>query len=61
MRTVLITGAASGIGAGLAAELARAGYHVVASDLKLRETEAVVAEIRGRGGSATGPTACLTR
>ena len=52
MRTVLITGAASGIGAGLAVELARAGHHIVASDLKLRETEAVVAEIRGRGGSA---------
>ena len=52
MPTVLITGAASGIGAGMAAELARAGNHVIASDLKLRETEAVVAEIRGRGGSA---------
>jgi 3-hydroxybutyrate dehydrogenase len=52
MPTVLITGAASGIGAGMAAELARAGHHVIASDLKVRETEAVVAEIRGRGGSA---------
>jgi 3-hydroxybutyrate dehydrogenase len=52
MPTVLISGAASGIGAGMAAELARAGNHVIASDLKLRETEAVVAEIRGRGGSA---------
>jgi 3-hydroxybutyrate dehydrogenase len=50
--TVLITGAASGIGAGLASEIARAGHHVIASDLKLRETEAVVAEIRGRSGSA---------
>jgi 3-hydroxybutyrate dehydrogenase len=52
MPTVLITGAASGIGAGMAAELARTGHHVIAGDLKLRETEAVVAEIRGRGGSA---------
>src|SRR5262245_17823099 len=52
MPTVLITGAASGIGAGMAAELARAGNHIIASDVKLRETEAVVAEIRGRGGSA---------
>jgi 3-hydroxybutyrate dehydrogenase len=52
MQTVLITGAASGIGAGMAVELARAGHHVIASDMKLRETEAVVAEIRGHGGSA---------
>jgi 3-hydroxybutyrate dehydrogenase len=52
MQTVLITGAASGIGAGMAAELARAGHHVIAGDLKARETEAVVAEIRGHGGSA---------
>lgn len=52
MRTVLITGAASGIGAGLAAEIARAGHHVIATDLRVHETEAVVADIRGRGGSA---------
>ena len=52
MPTVLITGAASGIGAGMAVELARGGHHVIASDMKLRETEAVVAEIRGHGGSA---------
>jgi 3-hydroxybutyrate dehydrogenase len=52
LRTVLITGAASGIGAGLAAEIARAGHHVIATDLRVHETEAVVADIRGRGGSA---------
>jgi 3-hydroxybutyrate dehydrogenase len=50
--SILITGAASGIGAGLARELARSGYHVIASDLRMRDTEAVVAEIRGGGGSA---------
>ena len=40
---VLITGAASGIGAGLAAELARAGHHVIVSDLTATTCE------RGRG------------
>ena len=52
MLTFLITGAASGIGAGLAGELARAGHHVVVSDLGLPACEAVAAGIRDRGGSA---------
>ena len=52
MRTVLITGAASGIGAGMAAELARAGHHVIASDLRREETDEVMARIRRAGGSA---------
>ena len=52
MLTFLITGAASGIGAGLAGELARAGHHVVVSDLRLPACEAVAAGIRDRGGSA---------
>lgn len=52
MRSILITGAASGIGAGIAHELAAAGHHVIVSDLSLEGAEAVAAEIRGQGGSA---------
>jgi 3-hydroxybutyrate dehydrogenase len=52
MHSVLITGAASGIGAGLAAELARAGDHVIVSDLDLDQSGAVAARIRAAGGSA---------
>jgi 3-hydroxybutyrate dehydrogenase len=51
-RSVLITGAASGIGAGLAAELARAGDHVVVSDLNVAEAGDVAGRIEAAGGSA---------
>jgi 3-hydroxybutyrate dehydrogenase len=49
---ILITGAASGIGAGLATELARAGHHIIVSDLQLADCQAVAAGIRDGGGSA---------
>jgi 3-hydroxybutyrate dehydrogenase len=49
---ILITGAASGIGAGLAEELARPGHHVLVSDLKRPDAELVAAGIRQAGGSA---------
>jgi len=52
MHSILITGAGSGIGAGLATELARAGDHLVVSDLNLEGAEAVAARIRAAGGSA---------
>ena len=52
MNNILITGAASGIGAGLAVELARSGHHVILSDLKREDGEAVAASIRTNGGSA---------
>lgn len=52
MRTVFITGAASGIGAGLAIELARSGDRVVLADLGRDAAEAVAASIRASGGSA---------
>jgi len=52
MHSVLITGAGSGIGAGLATELARAGDHLMVSDVNLDGAEAVAAGIRGAGGSA---------
>jgi 3-hydroxybutyrate dehydrogenase len=52
MRSFLVTGAASGIGAGLAVELAKAGNHVVVSDVALAASAPVAAEIRAAGGSA---------
>ncbi|HXJ19993.1 MAG TPA: 3-hydroxybutyrate dehydrogenase [Polyangia bacterium] len=54
MRTVLVTGAASGIGQGLATGLAKAGLHVVVSDLERHDPSQVVAHIRSEGGSAEG-------
>jgi 3-hydroxybutyrate dehydrogenase len=54
VHTVLITGAASGIGAGMAHELAGSGHHVIVSDLQLRDCEAVAEQIRAKGGSADG-------
>lgn len=51
-RCILITGAGSGIGAGVAAELARAGHHLVVTDLALDAAEAVASRIREDGGSA---------
>jgi 3-hydroxybutyrate dehydrogenase len=52
MHRTLITGAASGIGAGLAAELARSGHHMILSDLKLDDVAPVAAKIRATGGQA---------
>ena len=51
-RCILITGAGSGIGAGIAAELAAAGHHVVVTDLTLASAQGVVDGIRANRGSA---------
>jgi 3-hydroxybutyrate dehydrogenase len=51
MHSVLITGAGSGIGAGLAAELARAGHHVALSDVTREACDAAAAQIRAEGGA----------
>ena len=51
-RTILVTGAGSGIGAGIAAELAAAGHHLVVTDIALEPAEAVARGIRDAGGSA---------
>jgi 3-hydroxybutyrate dehydrogenase len=52
MGATLITGAASGIGAGLAIELARSGRHIVVSDVHLDHAKAVATSIRASGRSA---------
>jgi meso-butanediol dehydrogenase/(S,S)-butanediol dehydrogenase/diacetyl reductase len=51
-RTILITGAASGIGAAIARGCAEEGANVVLADLNLDAANAVVAEISAAGGSA---------
>ncbi|HJW45720.1 MAG TPA: 3-hydroxybutyrate dehydrogenase [Lysobacter sp.] len=51
-RCILITGAGSGIGAGIAAELARAGHHLVITDVNPDAASAVAQTIRSDGGSA---------
>jgi 3-hydroxybutyrate dehydrogenase len=52
MRNILITGAASGIGAGIAAELAGRGHHLVLGDVDVEGAKAVAARIRAAAGSA---------
>jgi len=50
-RCILITGAGSGIGAGIATELAAAGHHIVLTDLNRAAVDAVAAQIIAAGGS----------
>jgi 3-hydroxybutyrate dehydrogenase len=52
MHSILISGAASGIGAGLADELVRRGHHLIVSDVDRGACEAVVSRLRSDGGSA---------
>jgi 3-hydroxybutyrate dehydrogenase len=52
-RRILITGAGSGIGAGLAAHLARAGHHAIVTDLDADAAKRVTDEIGRAGGQAT--------
>ena len=49
---VLITGAGIGIGRATAKAFAKAGYHVVATDVLAAEGASVVAEITAEGGTA---------
>lgn len=49
---ILVTGAASGIGAGVATQLAQAGHHLIISDLDAAAAAVVAAAIRDAGGSA---------
>jgi NAD(P)-dependent dehydrogenase (short-subunit alcohol dehydrogenase family) len=50
--TAVITGAGSGIGAGLACEAARLGMSVVVADISRERADEIVAAIIGRGGQA---------
>ncbi|MDB6044522.1 MAG: 3-hydroxybutyrate dehydrogenase [Gammaproteobacteria bacterium] len=52
-RRILITGAGSGIGAGLAVHLARAGHHAIVTDLDAAAAKRVADEIGRAGGQAT--------
>lgn len=51
-KTAVVTGAASGIGAAIADELAASGATVVVADLKLEAAQAKVDEITAAGGKA---------
>lgn len=53
-RVAVVTGAASGIGRGIALAFAREGAKVAIADLNLEGAEAVAAEIRDSGGQAVG-------
>lgn len=52
MHTILITGAASGIGAGLARDLAQSGHHVIVSDRAPEETRRVAEALAREGLSS---------
>lgn len=52
MSTILITGAGSGIGAGIAAELAKSGHHILATDLMVETAQKTAAQINADGGKA---------
>jgi NAD(P)-dependent dehydrogenase (short-subunit alcohol dehydrogenase family) len=51
-RTAFVTGAASGIGAAIARQLAREGARVALADFNIRGADTVAEEIRSAGGEA---------
>lgn len=59
-RTVLITGASSGIGAGLAREFVRRGFRVVLLARRLEQLESLAAELCAAGGRASAHRADVT-
>ena len=61
MSSILVTGAGSGIGAGLAEELARAGHHLIVSDVQAEAAREVAARISAQGGSSEAVALDVTR
>jgi short-subunit dehydrogenase len=59
-RAVLITGASSGIGAGLAREFVRRGMRVALVARRLGQLETLAAELRAAGGQATAHAGDVT-
>src|SRR5688572_29190159 len=57
---VLITGASSGIGAGLAREFSRRGMRVALAARRVEQLEALASEIRATGGQASAHRADVT-
>lgn len=55
-RVAVITGAAGGIGSAVATRLARAGMHVVITDLSMEAAQAVATAITERGNAASAMT-----
>ncbi len=56
-RTAIVTGAARGIGKGIALALAQDGYNVVVSDMKQADCDAAAKELQATGAEVIG-TAC---
>jgi short-subunit dehydrogenase len=57
---VLITGASSGIGAGLAREFARRGHRVALAARRIEQLESLAAELRAAGSEASAHRADVT-
>ena len=58
--TIIVTGASSGLGRGLALAYARAGANVVAASRNMSELEELVREIEGKGGKAVAVKTDIT-
>lgn len=57
VRTVLVTGGGSGIGAGIVVELAAAGYQLAVVDRHVEAAQRVADQVRAAGGNAVPVTA----
>ena len=60
-RVAMVTGAAQGIGKGIATALAAAGFRVAVADLNLTAAEQTAKEIAAAGGTAIAVEVDVTR